>query len=109
MSAESNNLGGVIDRRYREIGRRGTDSLSRGRNVSVPDSRMPELGKFLVILGAVIIVLGLLLWGGVGTGWLGRLPGDIRIERGNSAFYFPIVTCIIISIVLSLIFSLFRR
>ena len=70
---------------------------------------MPELGKFLVILGAVIIVLGLLLWGGVGTGWLGRLPGDIRIERGNSAFYFPIVTCIIISIVLSLISSLFRR
>ena len=99
----------VIDRRYSEIGRRGTDSLSRGRNVSVPDSRMPEPGKFLVILGAVIIVLGLLLWGGVGTGWLGRLPGDIRIERGNSAFYFPIVTCIIISIVLSLIFSLFRR
>ncbi len=70
---------------------------------------MPELGKFLVILGAVIIVLGLLLWSGVGAGWLGRLPGDIRIERGNSAFYFPIVTCIIISIVLSLIFCLFRR
>jgi len=71
--------------------------------------RVPELGKFLVILGAVIIVLGLLLWSGVGAGWLGRLPGDIRIERGNSAFYFPIVTCIIVSIVLSLIFSLFRR
>ena len=70
---------------------------------------MPEFGKFLVILGAVIIVLGLLLWSGVGSCWLGRLPGDIRIERGNSAFYFPIVTCIIISIVLSLIFSLFRR
>ena len=70
---------------------------------------MPEFGKFLVILGAVIIVLGLLLWSGVGSSWLGRLPGDIRIERGNSAFYFPIVTCIIISIVLSLIFSIFRR
>jgi hypothetical protein len=70
---------------------------------------MPELGKFLVILGVVIIVLGLLLWSGAGTGWLGRLPGDIRIERGNSAFYFPIITCIIISIVLSLIFSFFRR
>ena len=70
---------------------------------------VPELGKFLVILGAVIVVLGLLLWTGIGMGWLGRLPGDIRIERGNSAFYFPIVTCIIISIVLSLIFSLFRR
>src|SRR5205823_12319904 len=108
MNAESNNLGGhrpPLQRNRASC----TDSLSRGRNVSVPDSRMPELGKFLVILGAVIIILGLLLWGGVGTGWLGRLPGDIRIERGNSAFYFPIVTCIIISIVLSLIFSLFRR
>jgi ribose/xylose/arabinose/galactoside ABC-type transport system permease subunit len=70
---------------------------------------MPELGKFLVILGAVIVILGLLLWTGIGTGFLGKLPGDIRIERSNSAFYFPIVTCIIISIVLSLIFSLFRR
>ena len=70
---------------------------------------MPEFGKFLVIVGAVIVMLGLLLWSGVGTGLLGRLPGDIRIERGNSAFYFPIVTCIIISIVLTLIFSLFRR
>ena len=70
---------------------------------------MPELGKFLVILGAVIVILGLLLWSGIGAGFLGKLPGDIRIERGHSAFYFPIVTCIIISIVLSLIFSLFRR
>ena len=70
---------------------------------------VPELGKFLMILGVVIVILGLLLWSGIGTGWLGRLPGDIRIERGNSVFYFPIVTCIIISIVLSLIFSLFRR
>jgi hypothetical protein len=70
---------------------------------------MPELGKFLVILGAVIVILGLLLWTGIGAGFLGKLPGDIRIERGNGAFYFPIVTCIIISIVLSLIFSLFRR
>ena len=70
---------------------------------------MPELGKFLVVLGTVIVILGLLLWSGVGSGWLGRLPGDIRIERGNSTFYFPIVTCIVISIVLSLVFSLFRR
>jgi uncharacterized membrane protein YidH (DUF202 family) len=70
---------------------------------------VPELGKFLVIIGVVVVVLGLLLWSGIGTGWIGRLPGDIRIERANSAFYFPIVTCIIISIVLTLIFSLFRR
>ena len=70
---------------------------------------MPEFGKFLVIIGIAIVVLGIILWSGIGAGFLGKLPGDIRIERGNSAFYFPIVTCIIISIVLSLIFSLFRR
>ena len=70
---------------------------------------MPELGKFLVIIGAVIVVVGVILWSGIGTGFLGKLPGDIRVERGNSVFYFPIVTSIIISIVLSLIFSLFRR
>ena len=70
---------------------------------------MPELGKLLVVLGAVLVLLGLALWSGFGAGWLGRLPGDIRIERGQTAFYFPIVTCIILSIVLSLLFSLFRR
>ncbi len=63
----------------------------------------------LVIFGGVILLLGLALWSGAGAGWLGRLPGDIRIERGNSGFYFPIVTCIILSIVLSLLFSFFRR
>ena len=83
--------------------------MARHDGVIDQNYRVPELGKFLVILGAIIVVLGLLLWTGVGTGWLGRLPGDIRIERGKSAFYFPVVTCIIISIVLSLIFSLFRR
>ena len=70
---------------------------------------MPEVGKFLVIIGIAIVVLGFILWTGIGAGFLGKLPGDIRIERGNSVFYFPIVTCIIVSIVLSLIFSLFRR
>jgi Protein of unknown function (DUF2905) len=70
---------------------------------------VPEVGKFLVIIGIAIVVLGFILWSGIGAGFLGKLPGDIRIERGNSVFYFPIVTCIVISIVLSLIFSLFRR
>ena len=70
---------------------------------------MQEIGKLLVIVGAIVLLLGVALWSGFGAGWLGRLPGDIRIERGNSGFYFPIVTCIIISIVLSLLFSLFRR
>jgi hypothetical protein len=70
---------------------------------------MHELGKLLVIIGTTVLLVGLALWSGFGGGWLGRLPGDIRMERGSSTFYFPIVTCIIISIALSLIFSLFRR
>ena len=69
---------------------------------------MHELGRLFVIVGLVIIVTGALLWSGYG-GWLGRLPGDIRVERGNSGFYFPIVTCIVISVVLSLLMWLFRR
>ena len=70
---------------------------------------MQEIGKLLIIFGAALVVLGVLLWSGVGTGWLGRLPGDIRVERPHSTFYFPIVTCVILSIVLSLLLSLFRR
>jgi Protein of unknown function (DUF2905) len=70
---------------------------------------MSELGKFLVIVGVVLAIVGLVLWSGFAPKWLGRLPGDIRIEREHSAFYFPIVTCIIISIVLSLLLSIFRR
>ena len=70
---------------------------------------MSELGKFLVIVGVVLAIVGLILWSGFAPKWLGRLPGDIRIEREHSAFYFPIVTCIIISIILSLLLSIFRR
>jgi len=62
-----------------------------------------------MMIGAVILLLGAILWSGLAPKWLGRLPGDIRIEREHGAFYFPIVTCIILSIVLSLLFSLFRR
>lgn len=70
---------------------------------------MADIGKLLVILGLVAVVLGALFWSGLTPRWLGRLPGDIRIERGSSGFYFPIVTCIVVSVVLSLIFSFFRR
>ena len=70
---------------------------------------MFEIGKLLVIVGLIIVVVGGLLWSGIGLGPLGRLPGDIRIERGGSGFYFPIVTCIIVSILLSLIMYFFRR
>jgi len=70
---------------------------------------MSELGKFLVIAGTLIVLIGFAFWSGFGASWLGRLPGDIRLERGHSTFYFPIVTCIILSVLLSLILSFFRR
>ncbi len=68
---------------------------------------MRELGKFIVIIGVVAILAGLVLWSGFAPKWLGRLPGDIRIEREHSSFYFPIVTCILLSVLFSLLFSLF--
>ena len=70
---------------------------------------MRELGKFVLIIGIIVTLVGLVIWSGFAPKWLGRLPGDIRIERDHSAFYFPIVTCIILSIVLSLLLSIFRR
>ena len=70
---------------------------------------MRDLGRVLFVFGGVIAVIGILLWSGLGAGWLGRLPGDIRIERGSSTFYFPIVTCIVVSVLLTLIMSFFRR
>src|SRR4029453_326379 len=70
---------------------------------------MREIGKFVTIVGVVLTLVGLLMWGGFAPKWLGRLPGDIRIEREHSAFYFPIVTCIVLSILLSLLLSIFRR
>jgi hypothetical protein len=66
-----------------------------------------DVGKLIVIVGVITTLVGLIMWSGFAPRWLGRLPGDIRIEREHSSFYFPIVTCIILSIVLSLIFSLF--
>lgn len=70
---------------------------------------MKDLGKFLVVAGLAIAALGLLLWSGIGRGWLGRLPGDIHYTRGNSSFEFPLVTCLLISAVLTLLLWLFRR
>lgn len=65
-----------------------------------------ELGKYLIIIGIIILVVGIALtyWGKIP--FLGRLPGDIRIEKENFKFYFPIVTCIVLSIILSLIIYL---
>jgi hypothetical protein len=66
-----------------------------------------DLGKLIVIVGVIATLVGLAMWGGFLPKWLGRLPGDIRIEREGSVFYFPIVTCIVLSILLSVLFSVF--
>ena len=70
---------------------------------------MQDLGKGLVILGVVIALAGAWLWSGRGFGWLGRLPGDISYKNGDSGFYFPVTTCILLSIVLSVLAWFFRR
>lgn len=70
---------------------------------------MPEFGKLLIVIGLVIVALGLVLTLAGRIPWLGNLPGDIAIRRENFSFYFPITTSILISVVLSLLFWLFRR
>jgi hypothetical protein len=56
-----------------------------------------------------VAALGLVLWSGFGRGWLGRLPGDIHVSREGFSFHFPIVTCLVVSAVLSLLTWLLRR
>ena len=70
---------------------------------------MNELGRALVVLGVVIVLvgLGLMLVGRVP--WLGRLPGDIHIERENWSFHFPLVTSLLLGAVLTLVFYLIGR
>jgi ribose/xylose/arabinose/galactoside ABC-type transport system permease subunit len=70
---------------------------------------MKELGKLLLMAGLMLAVVGVLLWTGWGRGWPGRLPGDIHYTRGNFSFHFPIVTCLLLSLVLTMLLWLFRR
>ena len=66
------------------------------------------MSRFLIILGLVIVAIGI-LWPVLTRLGLGRLPGDIVVQRENFSFYFPLATCIIVSIVLSAVFWLFNR
>jgi len=68
-----------------------------------------DLGKILVLAGLLLAAVGALLWSGIGKSWLGRLPGDINYKSDNFSFHFPIVTCILLSLILSLILWLFRK
>ena len=70
---------------------------------------MGDLGRLLMLLGAVLFAVGALLTLAGKVPWLGQLPGDIVVKRGPVTFYFPLATCVIVSVVLSLLFWLFRR
>lgn len=66
-------------------------------------------GRVFIIAGAVLLALGVLLNLGLGNLGLGRLPGDIVLRRGNLVFYLPLATGILLSLLLSLAFAIFRR
>lgn len=70
---------------------------------------MNEIGKFLIFVGATIIVVGVLLLTVEKIPYIGKLPGDILIKKKNFVFYFPLATSIILSILLTLIINLFIR
>jgi hypothetical protein len=69
---------------------------------------MSDMQRILIAIGVVLLLAGL-LWPWLSRLGLGRLPGDIRIETANGVFYFPITTCVLISIVLSLVIWVIRR
>ena len=73
------------------------------------DFNMSAMGKLLILLGVFVILIGLLLLIGEKIPWIGRLPGDIIVRKKNFTFYFPLTTSILISIILTLLFTLFRK
>ncbi len=68
-----------------------------------------DIGKIIIFLGLLMVVIGFILMLGSKMPFIGKLPGDIAIERKNYSFYFPVTTCIIISIILSFILWLFNK
>ena len=70
---------------------------------------MESLGKLLLLFGIVLVVLGVILTVGLKIPWLGHLPGDIHIERERFTFYFPLTTCLLLSLILTLVLYFFRR
>jgi hypothetical protein len=71
---------------------------------------MPHLGKIIIIAGIILVIAGVIIYfAGNRFTWIGHLPGDIRIEKENVKFYFPITTMIILSIVVSFIIWLVKK
>jgi hypothetical protein len=70
---------------------------------------MSDLGRWLIVVGVSLVIVGAVFLLAPKLPWLGRLPGDFSFTRGNFSFYFPLGTCILISIILTLIMYLFHR
>ncbi len=70
---------------------------------------MSELARFLIIAGLVLVAVGVVVWLAPKIPWLGKLPGDFTFQWGNFTFYFPLGTCILVSVILTLILYLFRK
>ncbi len=67
-------------------------------------------GKYIILFGGIVVLVGIIVYFfGDKLNWIGRLPGDIRIERENSRFYFPITTMILFSVLLTVIVNLLRK
>jgi predicted phosphohydrolase len=70
---------------------------------------MPDMGKWLIVIGLLIAAVGVIFTCAGKLPWLGKLPGDIYIKRGNFSFYFPLATCILVSAIISFILWLLRK
>jgi hypothetical protein len=70
---------------------------------------MAGFGKALIYLGIVLVVVGVIFLLGGKIPWLGHLPGDLTIEREGYTFYFPLTTCVLISVIISLVLYFFKR
>ena len=90
---------GIISPRYVHLAVTGDDS--------VPG--MQDMGKHLLVMGGLIFAVGLVLTLGAKVPWPSRLPGDIRLQRGNLSCVFPLVACLAISVILTLVANLLLR
>ncbi len=70
---------------------------------------MQDLGRLLIVFGAVVMIAGVMLLVAPRLPWLGKLPGDILVRRDQFTFYFPVVTCVVVSIVLTVLLNIFWR
>jgi len=71
---------------------------------------MQAFGKYFILFGIIFVAVGVILYFfGNYLGWLGKLPGDVRVERENFRFYFPITTMIVISLILTIIINIIRK